>query len=84
MYHLSTLTTSLCTTYLHQPIIYVPPVYIDHCLTFSDAGICYDESEKCIQYAREGKCSTGHSLLHEDANHCKRSCGMCSMYIYLL
>jgi hypothetical protein len=46
----------------------------------TDAGTCYDESEKCTQYAREGRCSAGHSMLQEHSSDCKRSCGMCSKY----
>ena len=42
---------------------------------FSDPGICYDESEYCPEFAREGKCI--NSALHKYANFCKKSCGLC-------
>lgn len=48
-------------------------------LSFSEPGICYDESDLCVEHAKEGKCT--NSALHEYANFCKRSCGLCSKYL---
>ena len=42
---------------------------------FSEPGTCYDESEDCADYARDGKCTSDG--LHQYGNYCKRSCGLC-------
>jgi len=44
-------------------------------LVSSDAGVCYDESEYCLQFANDGKCI--NSALHKFANFCKKACGLC-------
>ena len=41
-----------------------------------EPGICYDESDACAEHAQRGKCT--NSALHEYANYCKLSCGLCS------
>lgn len=41
--------------------------------------MCFDESEKCRDFAQQGKCT--NSALHEYANFCRRSCGLCGMHI---
>ena len=41
----------------------------------ADNGACYDESEMCAQFARQGRCT--NSALYKYANHCKKSCGLC-------
>jgi len=42
---------------------------------WSDAGVCYDESESCLQFAKDGKCI--NLALHKFANFCKKACGLC-------
>jgi hypothetical protein len=44
----------------------------------SDPGTCYDESEKCEEFAKERKC-VNHDH-HEYANFCKKSCGLCGKW----
>ena len=41
-------------------------------------GYFYDESEVCVEHAQQGKCT--NSALHQYANFCKCSCGLCSKY----
>jgi len=43
----------------------------------ADAGVCYDESERCPQFASDGKCI--NSALHKFANYCKKACGLCGL-----
>jgi len=45
------------------------------CGLVSDAGVCYDESEFCLQFANNGRCV--NSALHKIANFCKKACGLC-------
>jgi len=47
------------------------------CLLATDAGVCYDESERCIKFANDGKCI--NSALHKFANFCKKACGLCGL-----
>ncbi|ELU08949.1 hypothetical protein CAPTEDRAFT_207027 [Capitella teleta] len=49
--------------------------YIDLELLRSEPGVCYDASRKCRQLMAEGKCT--NSGLHQYANFCKKSCGLC-------
>lgn len=42
----------------------------------SEGGLCYDETDSCKGFAEEGKCT--QNALHQYANFCKRSCGLCS------
>ncbi|ELT95385.1 hypothetical protein CAPTEDRAFT_190800 [Capitella teleta] len=55
------------------------PGVVHHTLRLqkSEAGLCVDESPRCRVYAAEGKCSNGN--LHQYANFCKRSCGLCEL-----
>ena len=48
----------------------------------SDPGTCYDESEKCEEFAKERKC-VNHDQ-HEYANFCKKSCGLCGKSLQFL
>ena len=43
-----------------------------------EPGTCYDDSDACEKIAQEGKCT--NSALHQYANYCKRSCGICSKF----
>ena len=47
----------------------------------TDSSLCYDESEKCKQFAKEGKCTS--AALHKYANYCKKSCGLCGKLPYI-
>ncbi len=42
---------------------------------YLESGLCFDESEKCSDFVREGKCT--NAAKHQYANFCKRSCGLC-------
>ena len=53
-------------------------VVIFDVMLFADNGACYDESEKCAQFARQGRCT--NSALYKYANHCKKSCGLCGKW----
>ena len=48
---------------------------INDFMLISEPGVCFDESEKCREFAQQGKCT--NSALHEYANFCRRSCGLC-------
>ena len=57
------------------------------CICFAEPGICYDDSTRCAEHAKE--CRGVNNALFQYANFCKRSCGLCrewtpisSCYIY--
>ena len=43
-----------------------------------EPGVCFDESEKCQEFSKEGKCT--NTALHKYANFCKKSCGLCGKF----
>ncbi|CAH1777688.1 unnamed protein product [Owenia fusiformis] len=49
--------------------------YVEMFMSKSDSGLCYDESSKCSEYAKQGKCISRPP--YEYANYCKKSCGLC-------
>ena len=43
----------------------------------TEKGTCYDETDKCGQFAADGRCYSRDEPDRQYANYCLRSCGMC-------
>jgi len=46
----------------------------------TERGTCFDETDKCSQFAAEGRCYSRDEPDSHHSNYCLRSCGMCGMF----
>ena len=53
-------------------------------LLLTEKGTCYDETDKCRQFAADGRCYSRDEPDRHYSNYCLRSCGMCGRSAILI